>query len=73
MQYLDQVPDSLKVVAASAAPALTLMGFTLEEWTFILSGIVSLLFIIEKLPKVFTAIGQIWIKLKQFWKWLKYG
>lgn len=66
MQYLDQVPDSIKVVAAGAAPALTLMGFTLEEWTFILSGIVSLLFIIEKLPKVLSVI-------RQFWKWLKYG
>jgi hypothetical protein len=66
MQYLDQVPDSIKVVAASAAPALTLMGFTLEEWTFILSGIVSVLFIIEKLPKVLSVI-------RQFWKWLKYG
>jgi hypothetical protein len=45
-----QVPDSVKIVAAVSAPTLTLMGISVEQWTFILSGIVSVFFIIEKLP-----------------------
>ena len=66
MQILEQIPDQYKVAASVAAPVLTIFGVTLEEWTFILSGIVSLLFIIEKLPKVIKVV-------KQFWEWLKYG
>lgn len=64
MQILEQVPDGYKVAASVAAPALTLFGVTLEEWTFILSAIVSVLFIIEKLPKVVLALKQLkqWIK-----------
>lgn len=66
MQYLEQVPDSAKVATAVAAPVLTMFGVTLEEWTFILSAIVSLLFIIEKAP---MAVKNI----KTFIRWMRNG
>ena len=50
MQYLDQIPDGIKITGAIAAPALTFLGVSVEQWTFVLSAIVSLLFIVEKLP-----------------------
>lgn len=50
MQYLEQIPDGVKITTAVAAPVLTFMGVSVEQWTFILSAVVSLLFIIEKLP-----------------------
>lgn len=46
---IEQVPDSAKVVVAGVAPMASLMGLTVEEWSFVLSGVVALLFIIEKL------------------------
>lgn len=45
-----EIPDGVKVGASVAAPVLNLFGIPVEQWTFILSGIVSVLFIIEKLP-----------------------
>ena len=50
MQYLENVPDTVKVATAISAPMLSVLGVSVEEWTYILSAIVSLLFIIEKLP-----------------------
>ena len=50
MQYLDQIPDGVKITGAVAAPVLTFLGVSVEQWTFVLSAIVSILFIIEKLP-----------------------
>jgi len=46
---INQIPDSVKVVLATSAPMASLFGLTVEEWSFTLSGIVALLFIIEKL------------------------
>ncbi len=60
---LDQVPDGLKVAGAIAAPVLTIFGVTVEDWTFILSAIVSLFFIIEKLPMFI-------LRVKAFYKWM---
>ena len=58
------VPDTLKVSTAVAAPVLTFLGVSVEQWTFILSAIVSLLFIIEKLP-VFIQ------RCKSFIEWMR--
>ena len=63
-QALENIPDGIKVGTAVAAPVLNLFGVPIEEWTFILSAIVSLLFIIEKLP-VFI------LRCKTFVRWLK--
>ena len=61
---LDQVPDSIKVAGAVSAPVLTFLGITVEDWTFILSAIVSFMFIVEKMPMFIS-------KVKAFIKWMK--
>ena len=60
----EQIPDGIKVATAVSAPVLTFLGVSVEDWTYILSAIVSLLFIIEKLPVFISrcrAVGQ-WVK-----------
>lgn len=64
MEILNQIPDGVKVGASLSAPVLTFFGITLEDWTYILSIVVSILFIIEKVPTVI-------MKLKQFRNHLK--
>lgn len=51
MQMLEQIPDSAKVGVSLSAPALTLMGVSLGDWSYILAMTVSVLFIMEKLHK----------------------
>ena len=63
-QALENIPDGIKVGTAVSAPMLNLFGVPIEEWTFILSAIVSLLFISEKLP-IFI------LRCKTFVRWLK--
>ena len=63
-QALENIPDGIKVGTAVSAPVLNLFGVPIEEWTFILSAIVSVLFIIEKLP-IFI------LRCKTFVRWLK--
>ncbi len=53
---VETVPDSVKVVAAGAAPMASLFGLTAEEWSFVLSSIVAILFIVEKLYKFYRAV-----------------
>lgn len=49
----ETVPDSAKVMVAAASPMASLFGMTVEEWSFVLSGIVALLFILEKLYRFY--------------------
>jgi hypothetical protein len=56
MQVLEQVPDSVKLSTALSSSVFTFMGLPVEQWMFILSAIVSVLFIIEKIPKVILSI-----------------
>lgn len=58
MNVYEHIPDTLKAGVAVAAPGLTLLGVPVEEWTFILSGIVSIIFIIEKLPVTYTRLKE---------------
>lgn len=60
----DSIPDSVKVGVSVSSPTLSLFGVPVEQWTFVLSGVVSLLFIIEKLPVFIT-------RVKAFIKWIK--
>lgn len=59
---IDNIPDGAKVAVSVTAPVLTLFGITVEDWTYILSAIVSVLFIIEKTPTMIK-------RVKEFWKW----
>lgn len=70
MFYMDQVPDTLKVGAAAAAPILTFLGVAVEQWGYVISAIVGILFIIEKLPKAAASIRLFinWVKdVKRNW------
>lgn len=62
--YLDQVPDGVKVVASVSTPVLSILGFPVEQWGFVLSAIVAAMFIIEKLPMVIHRVVSLvkWIK-----------
>lgn len=50
---VESIPDSAKVVVTAAAPMASLFGLTVEEWSFVLSGVVALLFIVEKLYRFY--------------------
>lgn len=50
---METIPDSAKVVVAAASPMASLFGLTVEEWSFVLSGAVALLFILEKLYRFY--------------------
>lgn len=64
MDVSNHVPDTVKVAASVSAPTLHFFGITVQEWTYVLSAIVSVLFIIEKLPVLIT-------RLKSLWNWIK--
>ncbi len=64
MSMLEHIPDTIKAGVAVAAPGLTLFGVAVEEWTFVLSGIVSILFILEKLPGTIKRSMEIYRKLR---------
>lgn len=53
---METVPDSAKLVVAASSPMASLFGMTVEEWSFALSGIVALLFIIEKMYRFYKWI-----------------
>lgn len=53
---VETVPDSVKVVAAGAAPMASLFGLTAEEWSFVLSSVVATLFILEKIYKFYRMV-----------------
>ena len=47
--YLESIPDSAKLLAAGVPPMASVLGLTVEEWSFVLSGVLALMFIVEKL------------------------
>ncbi len=70
MNYLENIPDTAKVAGAAAAPVLTFLGVAVEQWGYVISAIVGILFIIEKLPKAAASIRLFinWVKdVKRNW------
>lgn len=63
---IEAVPDSLKIGASVAPAALSLFGIGLQDWVYISSAIVSLMFIIEKMPVVINRFKSLihWILCK---------
>lgn len=47
--HTEGVLDTVKVGVAASAPMASFLGYTVEEWSYILSAVVALLFIGEKL------------------------
>lgn len=63
MQILEQVPDSVKLTAAAASPVLTFLGIPLQEWVYIASLVMTILFIIEKIPKALISLKWMYRKI----------
>lgn len=63
---VESIPDSLKVGASVAPAALSLFGISLQDWVYISSALVSLMFIIEKMPIVINRLRTLinWILCK---------
>ena len=61
---VEHIPDGVKVAISAAPPTLTFMGFPMQEWTYVLSAVVSILFIIEKMPTIISRVRTFihWIK-----------
>lgn len=66
MNILEQVPDSVKITMATSPTVLTLFGYPIEQWMYVFSLIVSILFVIEKLPKVFKSIKEMYTNVKSY-------
>lgn len=62
-QILEQIPDVIKVGAAVSPSVLTLFGIPVDQLAWILSIIVSCLFIVEKTPTVVK-------RIKSFFTWI---
>lgn len=60
----DHIPDSLKLTAATSPTVLNLWGIPVEQWMFIASAVVSIMFVIEKAPVCIRNI-------KIFINWIK--
>jgi hypothetical protein len=65
-QILEQIPDAVKVGVTLSPTVLTLFGIPVDQLAWILSMIVSCLFIIEKAPTTYKRIKSFlaWIKSK---------
>lgn len=61
--YIEQVPDGVKATIAVSSPVLAIFGYPVEQWGFVLSALVALLFIVEKIPMLITRLRQLgaWI------------
>jgi hypothetical protein len=67
MQVLEHVPESAKLTTAIGPAAISLFGMPLDQWVYALSAVVSILVILEKLPKVIHSIKNLkdWITGKK--------
>lgn len=63
-EIVRNTPETIKIAAAVAPPGLSLLGASIEEWSFILACIVSIVVIIEKLPVVIK-------RATSFVEWMK--
>lgn len=64
MEVYERIPESAKVATALGPAALGLFGIPLEQWILILSAVVSILIIIEKIPKAYEAIRTLIKKIR---------
>jgi hypothetical protein len=63
MNVVEQIPDPAKAVITIPVPILSLAGVPIEQWVFALSAILTILFIIEKLPKAWISLVWFYHKL----------
>lgn len=60
----EQIPDSVKLASVTTPSIMTLWGIPVEQWMYVASAIVSVMFVIEKAPIVVRNI-------KTFIRWAK--
>lgn len=67
MSVLEQIPDSLKLAAATCPTVLHIWGYPVEQWMYVVSAVVSIMFIIEKSPVVIKNIKMLinYVKFKK--------
>lgn len=65
MDLYDKIPESAKVTTALGPAALNMFGVPLSEWVLILSICVSVLIIIERIPKVIDSIYLLITRFKR--------
>lgn len=64
MKIVENIPDSVKVLGSVSPPALTFFGIAVQEWTYVLSALISIMFIIEKIPTMYRTFKRLYIKLR---------
>lgn len=66
IKHINDVSDTVKVGLATGAPVLTIAGYPVEQWGYVLSAIVALFVIIEKSPVVVARVRQFrnWVRKK---------
>lgn len=67
IRQVNDTLDVVKVSVATGAPVLTVAGYPVEQWGYVLSAIVALFVIIEKSPIVVARIRQFrnWVRKKR--------
>ncbi len=64
IQQIENISDTAKLATATATPVLAMFGVPIEQWVFVLSAILTILFIVEKLPKAFSSV-------RHMYRWMK--
>lgn len=59
MDEKDTLLDFVKMTSATAPAGLTVLGYPIDDWAYVVSITVGLLFIIEKLPAVLDSIKEL--------------
>ena len=59
MQIMEQIPDGIKIGASIAPTTLAFFSIPVDQWAWVFSIIVSLLFMIEKAPIVYVRVKSL--------------
>jgi hypothetical protein len=62
-QISNQIPDTAKVATAVSSSVLSLFGIPVQEWGYVLSGLVAIVILLEKSPIVIQ-------RIKSLWRWM---
>lgn len=59
MQDNDAILDFVKMTSATAPAGLTVLGYPIDDWAYVVSITVGLFFVIEKLPAVLDSLKEL--------------
>lgn len=63
MNQDDGLLDLIKVGTAMASPGLTLFGFPIENWAYVMSITVGAVYLIERAPSVWNILTKVYRKV----------